>query len=303
MSTFWFPFNFAGFMTFAKILTNNLESFILTTMVVNVSDMSSRLSALGLGEYEAKAYISLLRANPATAYEIARSSGIPTSKVYEALKRMVEKGIISSLDEEKKRRYIPIAPRELLDRHKASTLTLVDELSKELSEIRGSREASYIWNITDHDYLIERALRMISGAKSALLLSVWKDDFMLLEPALKEASRRKVRMAIVHFGNTLSNLKQIFIHPIEDTLYEEKGGRVMAMVTDSDEVLIGTIFSDNRVEAAWSNNRGFVTVTEDYIKHDIYIMKIVVRFDKALVKKFGERYAKLRDVFRDEEET
>ena len=71
----------------------------------------SRLSALRLGEYEAKACISLLRANPATAYEIARSSGIPKSKVCEVVNRRIKKGIISSLDEEKKRRYIPIAPR------------------------------------------------------------------------------------------------------------------------------------------------------------------------------------------------
>jgi hypothetical protein len=31
-------------------------------------------------------------------------------------------------------------------------------------------------------------------------------------------------------------------------------------------------------------------------------MKIVRRFDRPLVKKFGEKYAKLRDIFRDEEE-
>jgi hypothetical protein len=111
-----------------------------------------------------------------------------------------------------------------------------------------------------------------------------------------------VRIAVVHFGPHKSALRQIFSHPIEDTLFQEKGGRVLALVADSNEVLIGTIFSDNRVEGAWSSNRGFVTVAEDYIKHDIYIMKIVRRFDRPLVKKFGGKYAKLRDIFRDEEE-
>ena len=85
-------------------------------------------------------------------------------------------------------------------------------------------------------------------------------------------------------------------------LFQEKGGRVLALVADSNEVLIGTIFSENRVEGAWSSNRGFVTVAEDYIKHDIYIMKIVRRFDRPLVKKFGEKYSKLRDIFKDEED-
>jgi HTH-type transcriptional regulator, sugar sensing transcriptional regulator len=278
-------------------------SDILTTMVVNISDMLTRLSALGFGKYEAKAYISLLRANPATAYEIARSAGIPTSKVYEALNRMIEKGIIASLDEEKKRRYVPIAARELLARHKASTITLIESLSKDLSEIHGAYGASYIWNIKGHDYLIEKTQRMIAEAQKTILLSVWKDDFTQLEPALRKASKRKVRIAVIHFGTVRSNLKHIFSHPIEDTLYEEKGGRVMAVVVDSREVLIGTIFSDDRVEGAWSTNRGFAMVTEDYIKHDIYIMKIVDRFDAELVNKFGARYAKLRDVFKDQEES
>ncbi|MBW1815193.1 MAG: TrmB family transcriptional regulator, partial [Deltaproteobacteria bacterium] len=37
-------------------------------MVVNII---KRLSEIGFSEYEAKAYTALVRANPATAYEIA----------------------------------------------------------------------------------------------------------------------------------------------------------------------------------------------------------------------------------------
>jgi sugar-specific transcriptional regulator TrmB len=270
-------------------------------MVVNIKEIAARLSGIGLAENESKAYITLLRNNPATPYEIAHASGIPSSKVYEALNRLVEKGVVSAVDEGKKRRYIPIDPDELLGRYKASMTSLIDSLSDDLAGIRGGSDVSYIWNISGHNYLIDKAVRMISGAGKTLLLSVWKDDFPLLEPALKEATRRKVRTAVVHFGPHKSALRQIFSHPIEDTLFQEKGGRVLALVADSREVLIGTIFGDNRVEGAWSANRGFVTVAEDYIKHDIYIMKIVRRFDRQLVRKFGNKYAKLRDIFRDEE--
>jgi hypothetical protein len=38
--------------------------------------------------------------------------------------------------------------------------------------------------------------------------------------------------------------------------------------------MAATIIDEDRIEGAWSSNRGFVTVTEDYIKHDIYIMKM-----------------------------
>jgi hypothetical protein len=45
-----------------------------------------------------------------------------------------------------------------------------------------------------------------------------------------------------------------------------------------------------------------VTLAEDYVKHDIYIMKIVERFDPELQRRFGPGYEKLRDVWNDEEE-
>ncbi len=63
---------------------------------------------------------------------------------------------------------------------------------------------------------------------------------------------------------------------------------------------MGTVSKDNKVEGAWSMNRGFVMMAEDYIKHDVYIMKIVGRFSGLLRKKFGSRYEKLRDIFKDE---
>ncbi|MBW2364395.1 MAG: hypothetical protein JRF25_04815 [Deltaproteobacteria bacterium] len=94
---------------------------------------------------------------------------------------------------------------------------------------------------------------------------------------------------------------QIFKHPIEDTIYNEKGGRGFVIIADSKEALMATVFEENRVEGAWSVNKGFVTLAEDYVKHDIYIMKIVRRFDRQLIERFGENYVKLRDIFNDEE--
>ena len=65
---------------------------------------------------------------------------------------------------------------------------------------------------------------------------------------------------------------------------------------------MGTVFKGRQVEGAWSKNLGFVTLAEDYIKHDIYIMKIIERFKDMLIARFGENYHRLRDIFKDEEE-
>ncbi len=44
------------------------------------------LRDLGLSEYEARAYRSLLGAGPTTAKELSDASGIPIGRVYDVLK-------------------------------------------------------------------------------------------------------------------------------------------------------------------------------------------------------------------------
>jgi hypothetical protein len=52
---------------------------------------------------------------------------------------------------------------------------------------------------------------------------------------------------------------------------------------------------------ARSRNGGFVMLAEEYIKHDIYMMKVVRRFDAEMRARFGKSYEHLRDIFTDHE--
>ena len=167
-----------------------------------------------------------------------------------------------------------------------------------MTGLNGKKEVSYIWNIVDHDPLIEKAQWMIDSARKVILLSLWHDELALLEGPLKAAEARGVSIALVHFGPPRIMVGQVYYHPIEDTLYAEKQGRGLVIVADSQEVLMGNI-SEGKTEGAWSKNKGFTTIAEDYVKHDIYIAKIISRFEKELIQKFGEKYAKLRDVLHD----
>lgn len=264
-------------------------------------DLIAKMTGIGFSEYEAKAYLSLLTRQPATAYEIAKASGVPTSKVYEVLGKLIDKGTVSIIDEGRTRHYVPLEPGEFLERHLSATESLVASLKSDLAALKDGEDVSYIWNITEYGYLIDKGRRMIGGASGTLLVSLWRQELELWEDDLRQAQQRGVKTAIVHFGVPETGLSHVYPHPIEDTIYEEKGGRGVVLIADAAEVLTGTVLDDERVEGAWSTNRGYVTLAEDYVKHDIYIMKIVRRFDKMLGERFGPRYAKLRDIFTDEE--
>jgi sugar-specific transcriptional regulator TrmB len=267
-------------------------------MVVNII---KKLGLLGLSEYEAKAYIALLQSHPATAYETAKMSGLPTSKIYEVLSRLAEKKMVLEMVENARKRYIPQEPEEVITTYKNRIDSTLESLSRDLLVINKETNVSYIWNISDYEDFLEKAKSVVLKAKESILLSVWHEEFIHLADLIEEKSSR-VQLAIIHFGKPKVNLGQMFAHPIEDTLYAEKGGRGFTLVADRKECLMGTVFKDNMVQGAWSRNDGFVMLAEDYIKHDIYIMKIVNRFNDLLVERFGPNYVKLRDIFHDEEE-
>jgi sugar-specific transcriptional regulator TrmB len=270
-----------------------------------VDNIIENLSHIGFSENEARAYIALLKENPATAYEMAKKSSIPTSKIYEVIGKLMEKKAVLELEDGKKTKYIPLAYSELLDTYESSIGIRIKSLRSDLAGIKKESDLSYIWNINDYGYLIDKAVRMILSSKKTILLSIWPDEMEKLDVHLKKALKAKVKVSTILFGNVKGTTDEsglIFNHPIKDTLYSEKDGRGMVLVTDAIEVLIGTISDNGKVEGAVSMNRGFVIMAEDYIKHDIYIMKIVNRFDDILIKTFGHNYNKLRDVYNDKEE-
>lgn len=268
-----------------------------------VSKLIGSMMSMGFSEYESRAYIALLGHNPVTAYMVARASGIATSKVYETLDKLVERGVVLAVGEGRARKFVPLGPTEFMDRLRGRTDDALGSIETGLLELHSVSEPSVIWNLAAYEPMISKALRMIGAAKDNILISVWADEMGELAPALREAESRGTRVSVVHFGIAGERAGQMFTHPIHDTIYAERGGRGIALVSDIREALIGTIRPDGECEGAYSANRGFVTLAEDYIKHDVYIMKVVHRFDRELRRAFGDSYELLRDVFTDRERT
>jgi HTH-type transcriptional regulator, sugar sensing transcriptional regulator len=294
-------------------------------MVVNTSAIQN-LCAVGLSEYEAKAYIALLRESPVSAYETAKNAGIPTAKIYGVLAKLLEREMVIELKEEGRKQYAPLEAEEYIRRYRTQTESTLDSLEADLKTLSSGQELSYIWNITGYDSFTERGELILGEAEETILLSAWPEELEGLAGTLREKDSAGVKIAVVLFGGeepigapgkdggggaawsggektaAAEIPGQVFPHPIADTLYEEKGGRGFAAVADGREAIMGTIKNDGSVEGAWSSNAGFVTLAEDYIKHDIYIMKIVARFNRELVRRFGTGYRRLRDIFSDTEE-
>ncbi len=259
-----------------------------------------KLTQLGLSEYEAKAYVALLRESPASAYEIAKNSGIPTSKIYEVIRRLESRGMTQTIHgEDQKKLFIPVSPDEFTQSFKTAVEENLRSLEAELAGLKVGIDTAYIWHIRDYEGLILRAKRMLDTAQETLQIILWPEEMEVLRDNIYNAERRRICMAVVHYGATSARLKQLYRHPVEETIYSHRNIRGLFLVVDSKEVLTGRIDKKD-TEAIWSMNECLVMMVEDYIRHDIYFMKVVERFDPLLRERFGERYEKLCDIFSDE---
>jgi sugar-specific transcriptional regulator TrmB len=264
-----------------------------------VDALHERLRDIGLGEYEAKLYLALVRRHPASGYELARASGVPSSKVYEVLGRLRDKDLVFATDGGRATRYIPADPDEFVERYAQRVSHALDGLRRDLRTLAGDDEVGYVWNVRGRDALLERARELLGRAERTVLVSAWDEELGTLADAIAAAHRRGVKVALIAYGALTVEADVVYFHPIKDTIHGEKGGRGLTLCVDSRVALAGIVGEAPQTSGAWSSNHGFVSAVEDYLKHDIYVQKIVGRFNDLLVRTYGRNYTRWRDVFSD----
>jgi len=101
------------------------------------------LRDLGLSEYEARAYRSLLRIGATTAKELSRASDVPMGRIYDVLNSLEQHSLVRSQAASRPKKYVAVEPDTALDRlledkrrelrEKATQYeSVVDELTEEL---------------------------------------------------------------------------------------------------------------------------------------------------------------------------
>lgn len=84
------------------------------------------LTELGLTKNEIKVYLTLLKTGSALAGEITEKSGIHRRNVYDAIERLTEKGLVSSVIINNKKLFSPTNPKRFLG--------IIEEKKHELNE-------------------------------------------------------------------------------------------------------------------------------------------------------------------------
>ncbi|MGV8168936.1 MAG: TrmB family transcriptional regulator [Candidatus Nanoarchaeia archaeon] len=112
----------------------------------------SELEQLGLNRNEAKVYYALLQKGQATAAELVKALGIHRNIVYDNLDKLIEKGLVSFVNEGTKKKFVAEKPeaiiefleskKENIDHEIKTAKTFLPEISKILGVSKGKQEAT-----------------------------------------------------------------------------------------------------------------------------------------------------------------
>jgi HTH-type transcriptional regulator, sugar sensing transcriptional regulator len=266
--------------------------------------LSGLLMGMGLGDYEARAYLALLAEGPSTAYGVAKAAGLPTSKIYQTIRKLERRDLVHRLANSNGRGtyYRGVPGQKFVTDTLAEQKQLGDQLVQALDNLAEPADDPLILNLHGWDEIRDRAAGMIDAAKKTVLISGWPKELLAVAPHLLRAHERGCRIAMVHYGPAKDAWPFVtYIHRQEQQIVKERRGRTLCLTADGYAALIAHLDTAGEASAGYSYNRTFIGVTEDFIRHDIYFLKVMKRFRAELSKRFGDDLRLLRDPFSDDE--
>lgn len=241
-----------------------------------------QLMALGMTEYEARVYLSLLGEHPATGYQISKTAGIPRSMVYEALGRLEARGAVLKSQEEKATLYRPISPESLLDRHEREVRDRVSSLRSGLMPLYQQQDEGRLWNFSGRRETLAYAAELIAAAERELMLVLTDADLAELHGPLAAAHERGVRLGVILTGHAEFSLGQVVRHPPRETELHHME-ETLVVVADEREFLIAS--GHATTTATVTTNANMVLIARQFVWMELFAQRIFARLGADLLAK------------------
>lgn len=166
----------------------------------------SALLDMGLTEYEAKVYASLLNMGKSTASQVALESKVPRARIYDVLSTLARKGWVTIINE-KPLKYVssPLSEiknklKKIEGRFKKAEKKIVDELHSNIKNENEAVSEASIDILLGRKETFRRIAAAIESSRDSIYLYYCKEELLLeLLPYLKKAAEKgvKVRMLVL----------------------------------------------------------------------------------------------------------
>ncbi len=239
------------------------------------SSIIEKLVAIGFSEYEAKAYVALLRESPATGYQLSKGSTVPRSMIYEVMDKLIARGAAMTLRSGRSTKYAPVPAAEFLDQLHDEHEQLIVSLKTDLGHFSSTPDLDYVWNLEGHDNILARAREMIDQATDRAYLALLPATFPDLRPSLSQACARGVRVVVYTTSRLDLPGGRVVVLPTREQALGDAGGLGLVLVIDGRELLIGEWLMATQARASWSSSRLLVFVAEHHLRTDLYLPQLL----------------------------
>jgi sugar-specific transcriptional regulator TrmB len=246
-------------------------------------DPIDKLVKIGFSEYEAKAYVALLRESPVTGYQLSKQSSVPRSMIYEVLGKLTARGAAMSLRKGSSTKYAPVPAAEFLDQLHREHEGLIFSLKDDLAALTSAPDLEYVWNIEGYENIMAKAEEMIRQAKARIYLALLPATFPALQTMLGEAIQCGVRVVIYTTGDLDLPGGQVVVTPVFEDARDRVEGLMLILVIDGEEVLVGERLTATQARASWTSSPLLVFIAEHHLRTDPYLPQILACLgDQAL---------------------
>ena len=247
------------------------------------NDSIDKLVKIGFSEYEAKAYVALLKESPVTGYQLSKLSGVPRSMIYEVVGKLTARGAAMTLRTGGSTKYAPVPAVEFLDQLHREHEELTDSLKDHLAVLTSAPDLDYVWNIEGRENIMAKAMEMIDQAKARVYLALLPATFPTLQPALGEAIERGVRVVIYTTTDLDLPGAQVVVARVTEQTLGQARGLGLILVIDGEEVLVGEWLTATEARGSWTSSSLLVFIAEHHLRTDLYLPQILALLgDRAL---------------------
>jgi hypothetical protein len=263
------------------------------------------LQQLGFTNYEARVYLNLLKAFPATAYEVSKHTGLPRANVYSALSALERKAAVQPVNENPVR-YVPVAPRQLLGRIGKETSSRCDALAEQLVNATASVATEFVWTLAGNAQVHGKMTEIIHQAQQHVWVKGAHHSLLPHVEELREAAQRGAEVLVILFGDASDAALYDFGPHCKTYLHEGRGTPVgmsetlVTLTRDFREAMTATTGANGY--GAFTRSPPVVTLAESLIRHEIYLAEIFLQLGPELEERFGPALYRLRHKYLPQEQ-
>jgi hypothetical protein len=242
-----------------------------------------KLRDVGLSLYEARIYVGLLRHGAQNGNELSKTSGVPSSKVYSTVEKMIGLGIVHSIKNGASTQFVCIGPDELIARLRRQFNDPIDYLEHALPPLASFEPAEAFLNVAGLAAIHGAAASIVEAAQQEIHLSLWSEDLESLRGALESAFARGLSIFGMLYGQEdVLPPGRWLRHSYEEIVANRIGGRMLTLVADASEALIARIPVRGDASAVRTRSPVLTLIVQEYLHHDLVLQRaqINIGFDE-----------------------